>query len=615
MALLGDDGRGYELARKIETIGVWRTWLGDSSYANFVHFLSSPSAWEAFMRVDESKTKAQIQLQLRVRALLFDKASVSLFLRSRNSSSSSYLLLLYRNSIQLICSCTVMTYISRLRILRKMELISEKGVLLQLRHHLRCNQKQLLELDQDMVILSLIPCPKGSGLKSCLKYGIISSLRSIELINHMLCHILDRELEKRTPEEMAAYLKCIENHKKRCVAFKEDQYRGFGDTIPENTSNIHPNGSNLVVDDDSSLFPEIMFRLNSIPDCACPPANTVEDNQKIEFYGVLDTLPQVMTRSPVMIERLGVRPEYLNMEHGGSLYRGKLGPEGNRKHLGQEQASRMSQKVVARMLIGAGFEGATEVPIEVFTQLLNCHISKLGRILKVITDNYRKQCSAIELLKMFLKTVGYSNFGPLAELVKEGSRNFVQHAQTQRQVHGIQSQLPSQLPSQHQNTLRLPQQVPRQMHSQMQQIIHSQNLAYQQQQQQQQQQLDRTRRRQPSTPRPSMDMDKDRPLVQVKLENPSDLPIDNNAFNTLNAKHQHLQFRQQQVAAMPNFHSQSTNQFRQMTSVQMPQIQSQNMGVVRAPPVKVEGFQELMGGDSTSKHDSDENRLTSPLSK
>lgn len=37
-----------------------------------------------------------------------------------------------------------------------------------------------------------------------------------------------------------------------------------------------------------------------------------------------------------------------------------------------------------------------------------------------------------------------------------------------------------------------------------------------------------------------------------------------------------------------------------------------NMGMVRAPPVKVEGFQELMGGDTTLKHDSEENKLTSP---
>lgn len=79
MALLGDDGRGYELARKLESHGVWRPWLGDALYSTFIPFLTSPAAWDAFMRADDSKSKPQISLQLRARALLFDKASVSLF--------------------------------------------------------------------------------------------------------------------------------------------------------------------------------------------------------------------------------------------------------------------------------------------------------------------------------------------------------------------------------------------------------------------------------------------------------------------------------------------------------------------------------------------------------
>lgn len=89
MALLGEEGRGYELARKLESCGVWSMWLGESNHASFVHCLASPASWEAFMRADESKSRAQIQLQLRARALLFDKACVSLFLRSNPSSSSS----------------------------------------------------------------------------------------------------------------------------------------------------------------------------------------------------------------------------------------------------------------------------------------------------------------------------------------------------------------------------------------------------------------------------------------------------------------------------------------------------------------------------------------------
>ncbi|KAG2712644.1 hypothetical protein I3760_04G135700 [Carya illinoinensis] len=78
MSLMGEEGRGYELARKLEACGVWRSWLGDSKYTGFSDFLNSPSSWKAFMRTDESNSRAHIHLQLRVRALLFDKASISL---------------------------------------------------------------------------------------------------------------------------------------------------------------------------------------------------------------------------------------------------------------------------------------------------------------------------------------------------------------------------------------------------------------------------------------------------------------------------------------------------------------------------------------------------------
>ena len=218
------------------------------------------------------------------------------------------------------------------------------------------------------------------------------------------------DLDKRTPGKMAVYAKLLEKHKKRRVAFKEDPPLGFSNPIVENKSSMYPSsvldGKNSV-DDDTFFFPETMFTLNCVPERAVLPINRVEDNQKVEFNGVLDNLPQVMTRSPIMIERLGIRPEYHSMEQGGSQYRNKNASEGNRKLLGQEQALQMSQKVIACMLTKMGFEGATEVPMGVLSQLLSCHICKLGRILKVLSDNYRKQCSATELLKMFLQTTGH----------------------------------------------------------------------------------------------------------------------------------------------------------------------------------------------------------------
>ncbi|KAA8546695.1 hypothetical protein F0562_003074 [Nyssa sinensis] len=111
------------------------------------------------------------------------------------------------------------------------------------------------------------------------------------------------------------------------------------------------------------------------------------------------------------------------------------------------------------------------------------------------------------------------------------------------------------------------------------------------------------RRCQPSTPRPGMNIDKEKSLVEVKIENPSDFPMDGNNFTAINNRHPQLQFRQQQIAAMSNFQAQPVNQFKQLPSIQIPEVQTPNMRIVRAPPVKVEGFQELMGSDATSKHD------------
>ncbi|KAJ6907086.1 hypothetical protein NC651_017693 [Populus alba x Populus x berolinensis] len=406
----------------------------------------------------------------------------------------------------------------------------------------------------------------------------------------------DRESDKRSPEQMSTYFRLVARHKRRC------QYLGSGNSNLESTSNMR-SGSVLdgshSADDDFVFFPETMFMFNCVPDSAIPPIIRARENQKIEFRGAFDSLPQ--TRNPVMIERLGI-----SVEQGGSLHRGKNGSEGHKK-LSEEQALQMSQKVVACLLTRAGFDGASELPMEVFSQLLRCHISKLGRILRVLADSYRKQCSAVELLKMFLQTAGFSNVVNLMEIVKEGARNTAEP--THQQAHGIQSQFHSQ----HQNLLRLPQQlqIPRQMHTQMQPMVHSQNFTLQQQQQ-----LERMRRRQPSTPRPGMDVDKDKPLVQVKVENPPELPLDNNAFNAFHSRQPQMQFRQhQQIAAMSNLHAQSNNQLRQLASLQVPQMQTSNMGMVRAPPVKVEGFQELMGGDAALKHDTEENKLTSPSSK
>lgn len=75
--MLGEDGLGYELAMALQSHGVWRAWLGDKDHSSLQPHLSSPSSWTSFMT-----SPSHLCLQLRVRALLFDKATVCLFLDS-----------------------------------------------------------------------------------------------------------------------------------------------------------------------------------------------------------------------------------------------------------------------------------------------------------------------------------------------------------------------------------------------------------------------------------------------------------------------------------------------------------------------------------------------------
>ncbi|XP_075489261.1 LOW QUALITY PROTEIN: uncharacterized protein LOC142528064 [Primulina tabacum] len=591
MALMGDDGRGYDLARKLESHGVWRSWLGDAVYSNFVHFLSSPASWDAFMRPNDSKTKSQIQLQLRARALLYDKASVSLLFQSQQqlpavSKLNPNYLELHGDDVYFTLENGAQDGDQPRQGLAAWNMAPSKGQSKgSLSAGTRYSESEVDSISQRFKFEEL---PETWYTLFFEKYKASKSYRLL---------LGGRESDKRTPEQMATYLRVLENHKRRRTAFND---------TPSLRSNLVAVDTNTA--DETVFFPETMFTLNCVPDSAVLQRSALDNNQKVQFNGVLDNLPQIMSKSsvisPIMIERLGIRPEYLNMEQGGHQTPGKNGSQAREKPLGQEEASQMSQKVVARLLINVGFESSTEAPLEVLTQFLSCHINKLGCVLKLLADSYRKQCSAIELLKMFLQMSENSNLGALAELVKDNTKNVVH--QTQQQVLGIHAQLPAH----HQIPFQQTQQILRQMNPQMQQMNNPQFLAFQQQQQ-----WERMRRRQ-AAPRPAMNMnmDKDRPLVQVKMEAPSDFPLDTNALTAINSRHPQLQqqLRQQQLAAISSLHSQANNPFRPMTSLQIPQIPSPNVGMPRAQPVKVEGFQELMGGDSSTKHDSEENKLISP---
>ncbi|KAI3813840.1 hypothetical protein L1987_18575 [Smallanthus sonchifolius] len=144
----------------------------------------------------------------------------------------------------------------------------------------------------------------------------------------------DRESEKRTPEQMSNYLRIVEKHKRRRAVFMEEQNMGSSNSMFDKA--LVMISSHLEDDDESLFFPKTTFLANSVPDSALPPSNQMDNVQNVKCNGVLDNLPPILTKSPIMLERLGIRPEYLNMEQTGNHERGRSGSFGMKTNLSPE---------------------------------------------------------------------------------------------------------------------------------------------------------------------------------------------------------------------------------------------------------------------------------------
>ncbi|KAF8778977.1 hypothetical protein HU200_003082 [Digitaria exilis] len=659
--LLGEDGRGYELARRLEACGAWRAWLGDdAAHAALTQHLTSPATWDAFLSPATSPSpppRPLLLLQLRVRALLFDKASAALQLAPRGAgpaglhSINANYLQLHGDDIYFSLEDEQEDNTQHQVHSRNTFSPSREGSMLSQRHN---------RYDE---------LPDTWYKQYANKFRTWhSTLRS------------DKEVPKRTPEGMSDYLKICSVHKRKRAVFMDDP--SISAPMVENGPSLHSkNAGEHSNSTDETLIPEIRFPSDCVPESAIPRTSRTSMTKKIEVHGVLDNLPAPVSRNTAMLERFGMVPEYYKT---GNKYRGKDGSRVEGKSLSQEQALLMTRKLVARYLANSGFASGTASSIDVLSEIIIKHICKLGRSLKLLTDSYRKQFSSIELLKMFLQTIGYSNIGPLMEITKMGNRvaNYPIHQDAQ----GLQSQ--------HPNSLLHAQQLPRQFPPQL-----LQSLTPQQQQQfhnlTPQQQQHWMRRNQLSSPRGALTMaDKNQPMANVKIENTMDSQIDSpygsltrqQQFNLrqqqllhhqqqlqqqqlqqqqqhiqqqqqqqqLNQQQQHLQQQQQHLQQQQqqqqlnhqqqqlNHHQQqqhlnqqqqqhlnqqqqqmamSANQNAQMAmsanqnaqlAQQFKQAPPMNPYGMRMPLVKVEAFHELVSGDSSLKQDNDPNKLTSP---
>uniref|UniRef100_A0A0E0D8F1 Bromodomain associated domain-containing protein n=1 Tax=Oryza meridionalis TaxID=40149 RepID=A0A0E0D8F1_9ORYZ len=529
--LLGEDGRGYDLARRLEACGAWRAWLGDAAHAALAQHLQTPSTWDAFLFPSSSSgggsapppPRPLLLLQLRVRALLFDKASAALLPRGAspaglNSVNTNYLQL-HADDI----------YFS---------LEDEQEDINQ--HHMQ--SRTSFSPSRENTMLSQRH-NRYEELPDTWYKQYAEKFRTW----HGKFRSGDKDIPKRTSEGMSNYLKVCSVHKRKRAVFIDDQGHNVSVPMSENGPSSKNAGdySNLT---DDTFIPEIRFPADCVPESAIPRTSETSRIYKIEVHGVLDNLPAPVSRNTAMLERFGMMPEYYKK---GNKYRGKDGSRVEGKSLSQEQAMLMTRKLVARYLANAGFESGTAVSIDVLSEIIIKHISKLGRNLKLLTDSYRKQFSSIELLKMFLQTVGYSNIGPLMEITKTTNRGANYPMQQDAQV-------------QNQNALLHAQQLSRQFAPQM--GINTQNLTPQQQQQLLQQQW--LRRNQLASPRGPLTMaDKNQAMVNVKIENTVDSQIDS-PYGSL-TRQQLQQLRHHQLL------QQQQQQFQQQQQVQQQQQQQQ----------------------------------------
>lgn len=578
-------------------------------------YLNSLCSWQDFLSVNGTKSKAQIELQLRVRALLFDKASASLYLRLPSSHAVSSL---YPSYLQLHADDIYYSLEEDANDWNRLEAngtltlesLQKKGPDINLKRSFSSGQSSEQVVDGTSFVGSKFP--EADSEIPEIWYSQWHENHLLDRMQRLSWRLAQQQLPfgeqetyKRTPEGMSAYLSFSLKHKNKRQVIELNKGSHPTDSFIENGSDGPADltaGTDCSIDEDISFFPETMFLSNCVPDSAIPVHDKEVENPKGEFFGIFDNLPHGMSRSPLSIERFGMGSEYLSL----GVNTGKNRATGRKKISSEEEAVQITKKAVARLVSGVGFEGLKEGSMEVLSQLLSCHMCKLGRILRLLADSFKKQYSQMELLRMFLQTIGYSNLGTLMECLKAGTKLSPQQTH-QLLVRTTQSQQQTISPHAQQIQRQLPQQILSQ------QQISTQNLAIQQQQ------FEKARRKQPLTPRGGgRKLEKDRFMGDVKIENNNDSAMDGKvaAPAPLVAQH-HAQWQQQQ-SILGSHHTQPLPPYKHHSSLQHPQIQQQGLfsretAQIRPPPVKVEGFEELMGSPLSNVKQEPEDDITRAL--
>ncbi|KAF8708927.1 hypothetical protein HU200_029842 [Digitaria exilis] len=299
--LLGEDGRGYELARRLEACGAWRAWLGDdAAHAALTQHLTSPATWDAFLSPATSPSPPR------------DRSSYSSSASVRSSSTRPPLRSNLPPAARALPAYTPSTPTVNLQ-------LHGDDIYFSLEDEQEDNTQHQVHSRN-----TFSPSREGSMLSQRHnRYDELPDTWYKQYANkfrtwHSTLRS-DKEVPKRTPEGMSDYLKICSVHKRKRAVFMDDP--SISAPMVENGPSLHSkNAGEHSNSTDETLIPEIRFPSDCVPESAIPRTSRTSMTKKIEVHGVLDNLPAPVSRNTAMLERFGMVPEYYKT---GNKYRGK----------------------------------------------------------------------------------------------------------------------------------------------------------------------------------------------------------------------------------------------------------------------------------------------------
>ncbi|KAL3692784.1 hypothetical protein R1sor_006435 [Riccia sorocarpa] len=239
----------------------------------------------------------------------------------------------------------------------------------------------------------------------------------------------EREGFSRTPEGMVAYMDFNAKRQKTMSVVERDSDGLRGLSLRHSPKPCSSEIDRVKVD--LTFTPDLKFLADSIPDNPVPAKRRKVDLCDHHPVGLLDNLDELQLRSSEATEANGRQDSQMSSERllltGSHNVVGKeLNVVPDPRQVDQavnkardHGADHLLRQSVAKLVADAGFEGLKQSSLDLFVDVLDSRFKKLSTGLRGLIDNYRRQCSQSDYLKMFIQISG-SSMEDMVDEVKEG---------------------------------------------------------------------------------------------------------------------------------------------------------------------------------------------------